>query len=167
MVTQGMEKPGFRLAVHICNGAVDKLQRHVCQYFTEVIVEHTQEDEVDFEEVSALHELIKNIHVHCPGLLVNIIPQLEEELRAQQFQLRALATRTLGEMFADKGGRDLLRNYAATWDCWLGRRLDKDAAVRLTWVEATQALLLNHFEPRRPIEGVLTFLVHFFSLLTC
>jgi sister chromatid cohesion protein PDS5 len=152
-VKQGMDQAGFRLAVHICNSSADKLQRHVCQYFTEVIVEHTQEDDVDYEEVSAAHNLIKNLHAHCPGLLHNIIPQLEEELRAQQHELRTLATRTLGDMFAEKGGRELLKKYPSTWEFWLGRRNDKDTSVRLTWVEATQALLVKHSEPRKPIEG--------------
>jgi sister-chromatid-cohesion protein PDS5 len=138
-IPQRMDQPGFRLAVAVCNGAADKLQRHVCQFFTDVIVEHAQAAEYD--EVRAAHALVRRLHAACPALLHNVVPQLEEELRADDAQLRALAAQVLGEMLGDQGGRDLLRKYPATWDVWLGRRNDKDAAVRLTWVEATKGLI--------------------------
>jgi sister chromatid cohesion protein PDS5 len=158
-----MERPNFRLAVSVCNNASEKLQRHVCQYFTDVILEHTSntrsttpssdDEEPDFDEVSRAHSLIKALHAHCPALLHNIIPQLEEELRATNAQLRLLAAKTLGDMYADKAGRDLIRAHPTTWDVWMGRRNDVDVQLRLAWVEATHALLISRVEPRAPIEG--------------
>lgn len=146
-----MDQPGYRLAVSVCNAAADKLQRHVCQYFTDVIVDHSNNEEYD--EISAAHDLIKHLNRSCPSLLHNVVPQLEEELRADDTHLRVLATQVLGEMFAEKGGKTLLAKYPSTWEFWLGRRMDKDTVVRVTWVEATRGLILNLAEMRDTIEG--------------
>ena len=74
-----MEQPAYRLAVQVCNATADKLQRHVCQYFTDLIVNNARDE--DFEEVRNAHELIKQLNRACPSLLHNVVPQLEEELK--------------------------------------------------------------------------------------
>ncbi|KAG8216413.1 hypothetical protein J3R82DRAFT_6518 [Butyriboletus roseoflavus] len=45
-----LDQPAYRLAVQICNATSDKLQRHVCQYFTDIIVTNSRdlESESDF-----------------------------------------------------------------------------------------------------------------------
>ena len=81
-----MDQPAYRLAVQVCNQTADKLQRQVCQYFTDVIVNNSQESE--FDEVQKAHSLIKRLHHACPALLHNVVPQLEEELRTVRQALR-------------------------------------------------------------------------------
>lgn len=135
----------------VCNAAADKLQRHVCQYFTDVIVEHSANEE--YEEIATAHELIKHLNRSCPSLLHNVVPQLEEELRAEDIQLRVLSAQVLAEMFAEKGGKSLMTKYPSTWEFWLGRRNDKDTLVRVTWVEATRGLIINLPDMRQAIEG--------------
>jgi sister-chromatid-cohesion protein PDS5 len=146
-----MNKPGFRLAVSVCRAAADKLQRHVCQYFTDIIVEHAENQ--NYEEISDAHEIIKHINRSCPSLLHNVVPQLEEELRMDDAQLRLLATQVLGDMFGDNGGKDLMRKYNNTWEFWLTRRNDRDVTVRITWVEAAKSLILHNDAARTVIEG--------------
>ncbi|OCH91293.1 hypothetical protein OBBRIDRAFT_792457 [Obba rivulosa] len=136
-----MEQPAYRLAVQVCNATADKLQRHVCQYFTDIIVLHSRDEE--FEEVRKAHDLIKQLNRSCPSLLHNVVPQLEEELRVEENQIRVMATQVLGEMFADKGGADFMKKYPTTWNVWLLRKNDKASVVRLTFVEAAKGVLVN------------------------
>ncbi|KAG5641986.1 hypothetical protein DXG03_003815 [Asterophora parasitica] len=147
-----IEQAGNRLAVQVCNATADKLQRHVCQHFTDIIVANSRDE--DFNDIRAAHELIKRLNHSCPGLLHSVIPQLEEELRVDEVALRLIATQVLGEMFADKGGAELARKYPATWNVWVLRKNDKAASVRLKFVEVTKGLIINLSAQREVIEGL-------------
>jgi sister chromatid cohesion protein PDS5 len=151
-----MDQPAYRLAVQVCNATADKLQRHVCQYFTDIIVEHAPED--DLEDVQSAHNLIKRLNSSCQGLLHNVIPQLEEELRVLDVQIRVMGTQTLGDMFADKGGSDLVRKYPTTWATWLSRAKDQAVVVRQAFVESSKGVLVNMNlpEPREQVGGTFT-----------
>jgi sister-chromatid-cohesion protein PDS5 len=148
-----MDQPAFRLAVQVCNATADKLQRHVCQYFTDIVVSHSEEEE--YEDIRTAHELIKQLHRSCPALLHSVLPQLEEELRAEDAQLRQIVTQVLGEMLADKGGGDLIKKYPSTWNLWLHRKNDKSSGIRIKFVETTRGLLENLPEHRELIEGAI------------
>ncbi|GBE89081.1 armadillo-type protein [Sparassis latifolia] len=148
-----MDQPAYRLAVQVCNATSDKLQRHVCQYFTDIIVQHSRDEE--FEEVRTAHDLIKQLNRSCPTLLHNVVPQLEEELRVEENQIRVMATQVLGEMFADKGGTEFVKKYPTTWNQWLLRKNDKASVVRVAFLEATRGVLVNLPEMRDPIEEAL------------
>ncbi|PSR74380.1 hypothetical protein PHLCEN_2v9888 [Hermanssonia centrifuga] len=150
-----MEQPAFRLAVQVCVSTADKLQRHVCQYFTDIIVTHSRDE--DFDEIQKAHELIKRLNRSCPTLLHNVVPQLEEELRVQESPVRVMATQTLGEMFADKSGGDFIKKYPSTWTMWLARKNDQTTTVRLAFVEGAKGVLINSTLPelREQIEGAL------------
>lgn len=147
-----MNQGAYRLAVEVCNATSDKLQRNVCQYFTDNIIQHAQAE--DYEEVERCHALIKRLNVACPNLLHNVVPQLEEELKVTEVQLRILATQTLGEMFAEKASGDLEKKYPTTWNLWLSRSNDKNSQVRLAFVEGCKDLLLHHrADLREAVEG--------------
>ena len=151
MIFQRMDQPAYRLTVTVCNATADKLQRHVCQYVTDIIVSHSRDE--DFEEIRTAHDLIKQLSRSCPALLHSIIPQLEEELRVEELQLRLIATQVLGEMFSDNGGADLVKKYPSTWNAWLQRKNDKSGPVRVKFVEAAKGLLVNLPLHREVIEG--------------
>ncbi|KAG8829342.1 hypothetical protein FRC17_006732 [Serendipita sp. 399] len=148
-----VSSPAFRITVDVCNAAADKLIRPVCQYFTDIIVQHRysdaegeeeEEDNRDFEAIRAAHSLVKRIHKYCPKLLMNVIPQLQEEMGLLNTQIRLLATQTLGDMFAHvQYGSELMRNYRTTWVTWIARKNDKSAAIRLAFVEAAARLIGN------------------------
>ncbi|KIJ30528.1 hypothetical protein M422DRAFT_36533 [Sphaerobolus stellatus SS14] len=148
-----MDQPAYRLAVEVCNAAVDHLQRYVGQYFTDMIVNHAKDE--DFSEIRATHELIKKIHHDCPSLLYNIVPQLEEELKVDELEIRLLATQVLGEMFADKSGADLARKYPQVWEAWCNRKIDKSATVRVAFVEACKGIISTHQDLRGAVEAAL------------
>lgn len=149
----------------VCKATADKLQRNVCQYFTDNIVQHAQAE--DYEEVERCHALIKQLNHVCPALLHNVVPQLEEELRVEEVQLRQMATHVLGEMFADNVGGDLEKKYPSTWTFWLARKNDKAAPVRLAFVEGCKGLLLHHrSELREAVEGMFCFVSPIMCMLS-
>jgi sister chromatid cohesion protein PDS5 len=134
----------------------------VCQYFTDTIVQHPFSDPEDdgeggrdFETVQEAHTLVKRMHRYCPKLLLNVIPQLQEEMSVDNIQIRLLATQTLGEMFSHKQyGSELMRDYRTTWVQWIARKNDKTPAVRLTFVEGAKKLIGN-VDMRADVDGEL------------
>ena len=183
---------GYRLAVNVCTAATDRLQRHVCQHFTDLLTSHSlnQDSDEDSDEPSSkdkgdkglsnqamerlktTHDLIFRIHLACPGILHSVIPILESELRADKVEVRVVATRTLGWMYAgflssskpssssdeatksttthaqpfigpSKTAVDLYRKYPSTWSSWLARRVDISPLVRLACVEAVPGMLVG------------------------
>ncbi|KAJ7096724.1 armadillo-type protein [Mycena belliarum] len=147
------DKSPYNLAVQVCNATADKLTRSVSQYFTEIIVSEPSDD---FNEIRTAHELIKRLYHSCPAVLATVIPQLEEELQAEEIQLRLIVTQVLAEMFADSsGGVELTRKYPSTWNMWLKRKNDKAPAVRLKFVEGARALLGSTPEQRDAVEEAL------------
>ncbi|KAJ7348654.1 hypothetical protein DFH08DRAFT_960035 [Mycena albidolilacea] len=129
-----------RLAMQVCTATANKLTRHVSQYFTEIIVAERDEDLTEIRTAHALIQLIQRLWAACPVLLPTVIPQLEEELQAEDLALRLLVTQTLGEMYATDTGA-LMRQHPSTFQVWLKRKNDKVPQVRLKFVEATRDLL--------------------------
>ncbi|KZO98450.1 hypothetical protein CALVIDRAFT_495831 [Calocera viscosa TUFC12733] len=147
---------GLRLAVAVCNEGAEKLQRYVSQYFTDIILQHSRGE--DLEDLRAAHNLIKQLNRDCPTLLLNVIPQLEEELRVDEIDIRLMATETLGTMFGEKttlGSGELAKKYPSTWRTWLLRQNDKAVAARVALLDAISSLLLNHPEQRGEAEDIL------------
>ncbi|KAF8907524.1 armadillo-type protein [Mucidula mucida] len=147
------DHPGHRLAVTICKNSGDKLQPRVAAYFADVMAEHSEDE--DLTEIRKAHELIKHIHASCPNLLHSVIPQLEEQCRTEDIHVRTLATETLADMYADKGGTDLAKKYPGAFKTWSARMNDRVASVRIKAIESTLPIFSNHAELRDHIESVL------------
>ncbi|KAI8816533.1 armadillo-type protein [Fimicolochytrium jonesii] len=137
----------YKMATDLCNSCPEKLQRYVCQYFSEAIMAagHGLEDDEEREQWEEAHTLILQINRASPAVLLNVIPLLEEELKVEYTNVRTLATKVLGEMFSVPGSK-LAEKYPQVWKSWVGRRNDKHAAVRLAWVEWTLPILRNHVD---------------------
>lgn len=159
---QKLKPTSYQLAADVCKGSSDRLQRYISQYFTDVFSnaeKEINEENVDVEEMTEFltaHDLIKELDRTVPAVLLNVIPQLEQELKVENIQLRSLAIRTLGSMFAEHSGTldHLARRYPATWKSWLGRSIDKNAAVRVLVLEALTDIWSAHGELAKDIQGV-------------
>ncbi|RXK35355.1 hypothetical protein M231_07377 [Tremella mesenterica] len=152
----------FQLIVEVCNRASDKLYRPVYAHFAEIQTSHGRNpDSNDLKILTESHILLLNIYSHCPALLLNVIPLLEENLKvADEIPLRQLSTKTLGTMFGERpvvgaGVADVAKAYPAAWRAWLGRRVDKALVVRLAWVEAARGVLAKNPELRKEMEEAL------------
>lgn len=123
----------YHMAKSICNSCTDKMARHVSQYFNDVIMDASSSSatngvtkhrshrrssvdlddsddggpsgptEDDLEELHKAHRLLRELWRACPGVLQNVVPQLEAELSAENVQLRLLATETLGDIVSGIG----------------------------------------------------------------
>lgn len=168
------KKPAaYELATEVCRNSSDKLQRHVCQYFADVITTSlsgsNSSDEEErpkpksgkkdkdvglTEEFKLAHQLVQQINRSVPELLLNVIPLLEQELSAEQPEYRLLATETLGGMFGEKIGQgDLGKKYPQTWKKWTSRNVDKYVKVRIAVAEALGTIWKEHPELGEEIEG--------------
>ncbi|KAI8996056.1 armadillo-type protein [Gaertneriomyces semiglobifer] len=137
----------FKMAADLCNACPDHLQRYVSNYFGDAIIAagrgfEDENEEKDFEDA---HKLILEVHRAAPAVLLNVVPQLDEELKLDDAHVRAIATNTLGEMFAEPN-TNLAQTYPLVWKSWLGRRVDKLPAVRVAWLNWCGQLYKNHSE---------------------
>ncbi|KAJ2735032.1 Sister chromatid cohesion protein pds5 [Coemansia sp. BCRC 34962] len=151
-----------QLASDLANATADILQKYIYQYFNDVIVSAAQQragqrqqeaegqrgrgganDSLD--DLKSAHYLILELNKSAPGTLLNVVPQLEEELGVDDVDIRVLATGVLGEMFAEKGFT-LAKRYESTWKTWKGRRADTSAVVRIQWIE--HAVSLYQHQPQ-------------------
>lgn len=101
--------------------------------------------EEDMDELKRVHGMIEEIYFIAPSLLLNVIPQLEEEMTLDELGIRQLAIETLGNMFAHKAST-LYKQYPNIWKGWLGREVDKSAVIRTRWLELCGTIYLNHAE---------------------
>ena len=116
--------PAYNTAKTICNECPERMAYEVSKYFSDVIVdasggapEHRRDSadaddlddpslgpsEHDMKELSKAHRLLRELWRACPLVLQNVVPQLEQELSAENVQLRVLATETLGDMTSGIG----------------------------------------------------------------
>ncbi|KAF9956691.1 hypothetical protein BGZ72_002577 [Mortierella alpina] len=135
----------YRLACDLGNHCADKLQRYVFQYFLDIIstARNGELSSKEMEDFKTVHKLVIELNKATPALLLNVIPQLEEEMKLTDVNIRSLATKSLGEMFAEKTSQ-LATQYESTWKAWLLRRNDKVPQVRIIWVESAVKLIKAH-----------------------
>ncbi|KAL8775385.1 MAG: hypothetical protein Q9209_000393 [Squamulea sp. 1 TL-2023] len=123
--------PAYNMAKYICNACPEKMARYFSQYFNEVVTDASQStgqktssknrkrhsngmddsdddhtggpSEEGISDLRKVHGLLRELWRACPGVLQNVIPQLEAELSAENIQLRLLATETFGDIISGIG----------------------------------------------------------------
>ena len=134
----------FKLICDLGSLLDDKLQRYVCQYFTDNIIEATRRDEGDGDNgLQELHSLMLQIFANVPQLLLNVVPQLEEELKVDNVQIREIACNTLAEMYSRRG-MNWIESYPSVWKEWSDRRNDKCLSIRSLFANSFATILINH-----------------------
>lgn len=161
----------FEMAKAVFNACADRLQRNVCQYFTDIIFEATQEhptneESADDIRLQSAHNLVYELFLSAPSTLQNVIPQIESELHVENIQCRSLATECISLMLASVHGEMLIKQYPSTYKSWAGRRNDKNAAIRTKWIEGIGLILPSSGSALRQgdveklcIDGLVTKLV--------
>ncbi|KAI0430446.1 armadillo-type protein [Xylaria sp. FL1042] len=119
------EPEAYVMAKTVCNSCPDRMARYVGQYFSDVIMDvsgkgghgngHKDDEqsddeaapsgpsEADFKELRKAHQLLRELWRAAPTVLLNVIPQVDAELSADNVSLRLLATETLGDMISGIG----------------------------------------------------------------
>ncbi|KAF9200333.1 hypothetical protein BGZ49_009462 [Haplosporangium sp. Z 27] len=118
---------------------------HKQKYFSDIIsaVGTGEPSTKELADLKTIHQLAVELNKATPSLLLNVIPQLEDELKHSDISIRTLATKSLGEMFAEKTSQ-LATQYESTWKAWLLRRNDKVPQVRIVWIESLTNLIKAH-----------------------
>ncbi|MCO5585540.1 hypothetical protein L7F22_039473 [Adiantum nelumboides] len=137
------------LAELIGQNAADELQTYIAQYFVgalEQAVQVTDEQERE-SDLQACHLLIAHVHKLAPKLMYNVLPRIEEEIRAEDAKLRLIAVQTFGQIFAHRALQPgnyqttLAKMYESPWKLWLTRSWDKNNAVRVAWVGSLVSII--------------------------
>ncbi|KAJ3411005.1 hypothetical protein HDV05_002913 [Chytridiales sp. JEL 0842] len=137
-----------KLSIDLCTTMADKLQRYVCQYFSEVFVAATKkndDEDESYADFEAAHELILEISAVAKGVLMNVVPLLEEELQYDDVRVRTLATQVVGKMVSEPGST-VASAYPSTFKVWLDRRNDKQQQVRILWLDFCLDIFRHHSE---------------------
>ncbi|KAI4285867.1 MAG: hypothetical protein L6R38_000312 [Xanthoria sp. 2 TBL-2021] len=123
--------PAYNMAKYICIACPENMARYFSQYFNDIVIDASQtsthkvpsknkkrhSDGVDdsdddhtggpneegISDLRKVHGLLRELWRACPGVLQNVIPQLEAELSAENIQLRLLATETFGDIISGIG----------------------------------------------------------------
>ncbi|KAG4304091.1 hypothetical protein PORY_002455 [Pneumocystis oryctolagi] len=162
--------PAYTMAKQLCNICSERLQRYVCQYFTDIVFEanksidenfQTELDEMVLGDVEKAHRLVYELYIVSPPILENIMPQLEQELMVENVMFRLLSTSTISEILSIKEQKvDFVKEYPSLWKSWLSRGNDKSSAIRIKWLEGLFNILTNFSYPAEvvaiAIEGILT-----------
>ncbi|KTW25896.1 hypothetical protein T552_03170 [Pneumocystis carinii B80] len=162
--------PAYIMAKQLFNICAERLQRYVCQHFTDVVFEANRSierdpqvelDKVVLEEVEKVHNLVYELYIASPSVLENIMPQLEQELMVENVALRLLSTSTISEMFSIKEQKvDFVKEYPSLWKSWVSRGNDKNSSIRIRWLEGLFNVLINFgYSPEAmavAIEGILS-----------
>ncbi|KAJ3126479.1 hypothetical protein HK098_007461 [Nowakowskiella sp. JEL0407] len=151
-----------QMVVDLFRVMTDKLQRYVSQYFTELLISISEKPDDDDEEeesnqsneLEVAHKMILEIFKVSPGILLSVIPQLDEELRTEKLEIRVCAVQTLGKMFSQRGSR-LAMTYPSVWNSWLERLNDKVVNVRILVVDAICEILKTNQELASAVCAVL------------
>ncbi|KAI8842696.1 armadillo-type protein [Chytriomyces cf. hyalinus JEL632] len=164
-----------QLSIDLCNNVTSKLQRYVCQYFGELFYssmkavgkngggkngkydpdEADEDEDEDADELDEpnnshsdfryAHNLILEMNKSCPGVLQNVIPLFEDQLKCEDEKVRELSTDLLGKIFVESGSRVAVL-YPSIWRAWLERRNDKNASIRILWVQFCSGAFRHHPE---------------------
>lgn len=153
--------PGYIVSKTICTDNIDVMTRHVNQYFSDIMsIVHDDEsdEELDLKKggtdklkfwgkASAqikAQELAVEIWIAVPELLVNIIGQLEQDLSVDNFNIRELATVSIGKMLGHSPSRvNFVKEHFTTWKAWYGRIKDKNPLIRVSWTRALPDIIKN------------------------
>lgn len=125
-----------RLAVaEVVRACADKLQPGVGLYFNEHVLHYTSADAKDarkMEVIRTLHTQIAEIGKAAPEVISSVVPQLEEEMQADDMELRIVAISCISQLLLNE---ELKKLYPSLLPAWMNKINDRQAVVRLHWVK--------------------------------
>ena len=156
-----VSNPGLNFSLHICEANIDRMQRLVAQYFSEILYTQTNQANVSndpqsgiskkmknnaayaIESLNKIHRLSIQIWRYVPEILDSVMSLFDDELNADDEKIRILATETVGKII---GSQNVVSStmitkvnffiaHRNTWQNWLKKTTDVSPAVRVKWVE--------------------------------
>ncbi|GFY77146.1 sister chromatid cohesion protein PDS5 homolog B [Trichonephila inaurata madagascariensis] len=103
---------------------------------------------------SHLYQLIYEINLLNPGVLLTVIPQLESKLKSTDTKERSEVAQIVGRMFSDKNS-NMIETHKLLWECFLDRFNDINKNIRLICVSFVREFLVYHPNSRQDITAKL------------
>lgn len=93
-----------------------------------------------WESIRTIHAQMLQVGRVAPSALANVIPQLEDELQADEQELRMIAISHVGQLLVVSKGQ-VQKMYNTLWQAWVNKMNDKAPAARLLWLKTALELL--------------------------
>eukprot|EP00945_MAST-04E_sp_MAST-4E-sp1_P008406 g8406.t1 len=127
------EQPrSFKLVRMIISHCLDSLVPSIVDFINSTLVSTSVVGEEKSEIRKYVHPLIYELHLICRkknfNILLSIMPNLGQQLQAEDENIRLRTVALLGKLFAEF--THLARDHQAVFQDWLGRFLDKSPQVR-------------------------------------
>ncbi|XP_037506723.1 LOW QUALITY PROTEIN: sister chromatid cohesion protein PDS5 homolog B-like [Rhipicephalus sanguineus] len=140
-------KNAYNLAKDVLKRTLNTIEPYIQSFFNNALVlGRTSNSTV----APQLYELIYELNILCPSMLIAVLPQLEFKLKCNDEKERLSVTKLLARMFSDKNS-DLAAQNPPLWNCFLGRFNDISEHVRMRCVQYSMHFLLNHPKLRNDI----------------
>lgn len=140
-------KNAYNLAKDLLKRTLNTIEPYIQSFFNNALVlGRTSNSSV----APQLYELIYELNILCPSMLIAVLPQLEFKLKCNDEKERLSVTKLLARMFSDKNS-DLAAQNPPLWNCFLGRFNDISEHVRMRCVQYSMHFLLNHPKLRNDI----------------
>lgn len=116
------------------------IQGNISAFVNHVLVGTSSRANQDSELSDHIYPLIYELHKISPGLLLRVLPNVCEQLKAEEEEVRLRAVKLLGRLFASTTanyGEEFSRNFRD----FVGRFIDVSAAVRLEVVDQCSGIM--------------------------
>ncbi|RLV93031.1 Sister chromatid cohesion protein PDS5 [Spathaspora sp. JA1] len=146
LVQGNITSPEFTISVTICENNIDRLSRLVGQYFSEILYSASDdENTIDLTKLTKIHKLSIQLWKFIPDILASVINLLDDELNAEDEQIRLLATTTIGSMLGSNTSKsNFFVLHKQIWINWLRKTSDISPVVRSKWVEQIPAIITHN-----------------------
>lgn len=150
-------KNAYNLARDLIAKTHETMEQYIQQFFNQVLV--MEKVEKTFAISSKIYDLIYELNVICPSILLAVLPQLECKLKAGQEAERLRAVSLLARMFSEKDSI-LAKQHVPLWRQFLSRFCDIAVPIRIKCVQSSMHFLLNHPHLRTEVIETLKFRQH-------
>ncbi|KAH9373521.1 hypothetical protein HPB48_003473 [Haemaphysalis longicornis] len=133
-------KNAYNLAKDVLKRTLNTIEPYIQSFFNNALVLGRTSNSCVAPQ---LYELIYELNILCPSMLIAVLPQLEFKLKCNDEKERLSVTKLLARMFSDKNS-DLASHNPPLWNCFLGRFNDISVHVRMRCVQYSMHFLLNH-----------------------
>uniref|UniRef100_A0A182WEA9 Uncharacterized protein n=1 Tax=Anopheles minimus TaxID=112268 RepID=A0A182WEA9_9DIPT len=151
------KRNAYELAKELIIKTSNWLEAYTQAFFNQILI--LDKNEKQYQVVPKIYDVIYELNVITPSILLSVLPQLECKLKSTHEAERLKAVSTLARMFSEPGST-LARQYGPLWKQFLGRFYDIAVPIRIKCVQSTMHFLINHPSLRKDIIDTLRIRQH-------
>uniref|UniRef100_A0A182MY81 Uncharacterized protein n=1 Tax=Anopheles dirus TaxID=7168 RepID=A0A182MY81_9DIPT len=151
------KRNAYELAKELIVKTSNWLEAYTQAFFNQILI--LDKNEKQYQIVPKIYDVIYELNVITPSILLSVLPQLECKLKSTLEAERLKAVSTLARMFSEPGST-LARQYGPLWKQFLGRFYDIAVPIRIKCVQSTMHFLINHPSLRKDVIDTLRIRQH-------